>query len=176
MHIITPVLYWAGMIMVGLLCLAGIILSCLSISGTWVVTGAAILAALIRTDPFPGIWTILIFLALSACVEIAEFMAGAFGVTKRGGSKLAGFMAIVGGLLGLMLGTLLIPIPIIGSLLGMLIGIFGLAFLVERHRLKQTEQAANIALGAVLARVFVIFLKVAVTMGMVGWLVIGMLF
>ncbi|MFC1498234.1 DUF456 domain-containing protein [Verrucomicrobiota bacterium] len=173
--IIRPICFWIGMIMVTLLCFVGIILSCLSISGTWVVAGATILAALIRTDPFPGIWTIVIFLVISAAVEIAEAVAGAFGVTKRGGSKMAGFMAVIGGLLGLVLGTL-IPVPIIGSLLGMLIGSFGLAFIVERHRLNQTDKAVNIALGAVMARILVIFLKVAVTMGMIGWLVIGMAF
>lgn len=159
-------------VFVGLLCLAGVMLSCLSISGTWLVVAAAGIAALVRTEAFPGVWTIVIFALLSALVEGIEAVAGAWGVTRRGGSKLAGFMAVLGGLLGLVLGGLM-PIPIVGSLLGMLVGSFALAFVVERRRLT-TDRAAGIAWGAVVARVAVILVKVGVTLGMAVSLFWGM--
>jgi len=53
---------------------------------------------------------------------------------------------------------------------------FCAAFMVEQRRLKHTEHAARIAWGAVLARVWVIFLKVFVTLGMAAVLLLGMLF
>jgi len=159
-------------VFVGLLCLAGVMLSCLSISGTWLVVAAAGIAALVRTQAFPGVWTIVIFALLSALVEGIEAVAGAWGVTRRGGSKLAGFMAVLGGLLGIVLGGL-IPIPIVGSLLGMLVGSFALAFVVERRRLA-TDRAAGIAWGAVVARVAVILVKIVATLGMAVFLFWGM--
>ena len=163
-----------GFLGVWLLCVAGVILSCLSFSGAWVVIVAALLAAVLSPSPFPGVFTILIFIAVAAAVELLEWFAGSWGVVRRGGSKFAGFMALVGGLLGLFAGGLF-PVPIIGSLLGMLVFSFALVFLVERHRLQKDAPAAHIAMGAVLARVFMILVKVGVTLCMIFWLVIGVI-
>ena len=44
-------------------------------------------------------------------------------------------------------------------------------YLVEKKRLENDEQAIDIAAGAVIARVIVIFLKVGFTVGMLIWLV-----
>jgi uncharacterized protein YqgC (DUF456 family) len=157
-----------------LLCLVGVALSCLSLSGTWVVTGAAILAALIHPHPFPGIWTIVILVVIAGLVEVCEAFAGAWGVRRRGGSWVAGFAAMAGGLAGLVLGSMLIPIPVAGGLIGVVVGSFGLTFLVERHRLKKAEPAASIAFGAVLAHAAVVLIKVAVSLGMAAYLLFGM--
>lgn len=161
-----------GMATVWLLCLVGVFLSCLGISGTWLVVGGTLMAAWIRPDPFPGWWTVGVFAVLSGLVELAEALAGLWGVRRRGGSKLAGFMAVLGGLAGLLLGSL-IPIPVVGSLLGMVAGSFGLVFAVETFRLKHTQKAARIAWGAVIAHVLVILLKVLMTLGLAAWLLIG---
>ena len=160
-------------LLIVILCIAALILSCLSISGTWLVSLATIIAAILRGFSFPGWITIVIFILLSGLVEVAEAMAGAWGVTKRGGSGFAGFMAIVGGLLGMIVGSF-IPIPIVGSLLGMMVGSFLLVFLVERKRL-ESAQAVDIAWGAVIARVLIVLLKVMVTLGMMIFLLGGLL-
>ncbi len=162
-----------GLVIAALLCISGVVLSCLSLSGMWLALAAAVLAALTTDGTFPGLWTVIVFAALSALVEVAEFAAVAWGVKRRGGSKLAGVMAVVGSMLGLALGSF-IPVPILGNLIGMLMGSFGLVFAVERHRLRRTGEAASIAWGAVLGRVFMIALKVCVTMGMTAYLFIGM--
>ena len=170
---IQPLLVGLSMALVVLLCVAGVVLSCLGISGTWLVVAGAIIAAVIRKGVFPGLWTIIIFIVLAGLIEVVEAVAGAWGVKKRGGSTLAGFVAVAGGLIGLVLGTF-IPVPVLGSLLGMLAGSFGLVFAVEQYRLKKAGQAASIAWGTVLARVFVILLKVTVTLGMSSSLLVGM--
>jgi hypothetical protein len=56
----------------------------------------------------------------------------------------------------------------------MLIGSFGCAFWVEHAKMKKVEHAAHVATGAVLARLSVIFLKVAATLVMILALAIGM--
>ncbi|MBT8041906.1 MAG: DUF456 domain-containing protein [Pontiella sp.] len=162
-----------GYTLVVLLCIGGFLLSCLSLSGTWLVLAAAGLAAWINWPDFPGIGTLITFLLLCIGVEIAEAVAGAWGVQKRGGSKTAGWAAIGGGLLGMVLGTF-IPIPIFGNLIGMMLGSFGCAFLVEHAKMKKATHAAHVATGAVLARVGVIFIKVGVTVIMTFVLVLGL--
>ncbi len=163
-----------GLVIAALLCISGVVLSCLSLSGMWLAVAAAVLVAVTTDGAFPGLWTVIVFVVLSALVEAADIAAGAWGVKRRGGSKLAGLMAVVGGMLGLALGSF-IPVPVLGNLIGMLIGSFGLVFAVERHRLRKTGEAASIAWGAVLGRVFMIVLKVCVTMGMTAYLFIGMM-
>ena len=159
-----------------LLCLGGLVLSALSVSGTWLVGVAALIAAaLTGPEAFPG-WPALVgFFAVCAGVDVIEWFAASWGVRRRGGSAAAGWLALVGSLGGMVLGSLLIPVPFLGGLLGMLAGSFALVFLAERHRLRATGHAAHIASGAVLAGLSVLFLKVVATAGLVLWLAAGLL-
>ncbi len=159
--------------LVGILCLVGFILSCLSLSGTWLVLAATGLAAWFNRPEFPGVGTLVVFLVLCIGVEVLEALAGAWGVQKRGGSKAAGWAALGGGFLGMLLGSF-IPVPILGNLIGMVAGSFGGAFLVEHAKMKKADHAAHVAFGAVLARLGVIFLKTGVTLAMVITLAIGL--
>lgn len=159
-----------------LLCLGGLILSALSISGTWLVLAAAVIAALLTgSEAFPHGLTLLAMAALCASVELMEWSAASWGVRRRGGSRAAGWLALLGSISGMILGSLLIPIPIAGGLIGMMIGSFSLVYWAEKRRLQQTTQAAHIATGAVLAGISVLFLKVAVTTTLVLWLALGLL-
>jgi len=172
MHVLQQVGHWVVVGLIWALCLAGVGLSGLSISGTWLVTAAALLAFFVKTGPFPGIWTLILFVLISAAVEGVEAVAGAWGVTRRGGSRLAGLAAVIGGILGLFIGGV-IPIPLVGSLIGMTVCSFGLVYLVEHRRLRKSNEAAGIAWGAVIARVLVIIVKVGVTIGMAVALLAG---
>lgn len=164
-----------GHLAIWLLCLVGLLLSCLSISGTWLVTGAAVIAAWLPGSVFPGWRTILLFVGVSAAVEVGEVAAGYWGVKRRGGSSWAGFAALIGGALGLFLGTF-IPIPFFGPLIGMCVGSFTLVYLIERVRLRCGRgAAAHIAMGTIMARFVVILAKVAATLGMIAWLAIGLI-
>ena len=162
-----------GVLLLGL-SLGGVLLSGLSLSGTWLVVIAAALAALFWPGPLPGWGTVAGFALIAAGVEVIEFLAGAWGVTRRGGSAWAGLAAIVGGALGLLLGTL-IPIPAVGSLLGMLLGGFALVFAVEYRRLRSHARAAHIAWGSVSARLLMVLLKVGVSLLLSGWLFVELL-
>lgn len=156
----------------GLLCLLGFCLSCLSLSGTWLVLVATGLLAWFHGTGFPGIGMLAVFLLLCIAVEVLEALAGVWGVQKRGGSKAAGWAALGGGFVGMLLGGF-IPVPIVGSLIGMMAGSFGCAFWVEHSKMKQANHAAHVAFGAVLARIGVIFLKVGVTLAMILVLIVG---
>ena len=159
--------------LLGLLCLLGFVLSCLSLSGTWLVLAAAGIAAWVNWPEFPHIGTLVVFLVICIGVEVLEAVASAWGVQKRGGSKAAGWAALGGGFVGMVLGSF-IPIPIIGNLIGMIVGSFGFAFWVEHSKMKQADHAAHVAFGAVLARIGVIFLKVGITCVMAFILFLGL--
>ncbi|NCD23858.1 MAG: DUF456 domain-containing protein [Spartobacteria bacterium] len=157
-----------------LLCLGGLILAVFSISGTWLVLGAALGAALL-TGPgeFPGWPALLAFFAVCAAVDVIEWFAAAWGVRRRGGSAAAGWFALLGSLGGAILGGMVVPV--LGSLVGMLLGSFALVYLAERRRLKKNAPAAHIARGAVLAGISVLLLKVAATAALVLALAAGLL-
>ncbi len=159
------------LILAALLCLTGLLLSTLTFSGTWLVLAAALITKL--TAGFPDLGTFVIFLLICIIAEILEMLAGFIGVRKRGGSRLAGLAALIGGLAGAVLGTAVIPI--LGTIAGMLLGSFAAAFLTEWLRLRHHGQAAHIARGAVWARLAVLFLKTALTLGMSLWLLFGLI-
>ncbi len=157
-----------------LLCLGGLALSAFSISGTWLVFGAALGASFLTgLDQFPGWAALLGFCAVCAAVDIIEWFAASWGVRRRGGSAAAGWLALLGSLGGAILGGMVVPI--LGSLVGMLLGSFTLVYLAERRRLKKNSPAAHIARGAVLAGMSVLLLKVVATAGLVLWLAAGLL-
>jgi len=158
------------LLLTALLCLIGLLLSTLTFSGTWLVLLAALITKF--TVGVPTIGTLVVFALICIGVELFEALAGFLGVQKRGGSKLAGFAALVGGLVGAGIGTGIFPI--LGTFAGLLIGSFGAAFLVEWNRLKHHEQAAHIAWGTVWARLAVLFLKTTLTLGMSLWLLVGL--
>lgn len=175
-HVVSVAQYvaiWAGWGVVWLLCAAGVLLSAVGISGTWLVLGACAIAAPLTGSAFPGWGIVAIFAAAAVAVDTVEWFAGHWGVRRRGGSRLAGLAAILGGLAGLVLGTL--ALPVVGSFLGMVAGSFALAYVVERRRLKSSAPAAHIATGAVLACVAMLLLKVLVTLCMALWLLVGVL-
>lgn len=158
-------------ILTALLCGIGLILSSLTFSGTWVVLLAALITKL--SIGFPTLGTLIAFALLCIATELLEALAGFWGVQKRGGSKRAGWAALLGGLLGAVIGSAVFPI--LGTLIGMLLGSFTLAFLIERRRLNHDAQAAHIARGAVWARLFVILFKTVLTAAMSLWLLAGLL-
>ena len=164
-------LAWTGCV---LLCLGGLALSAFSISGTWLVLGAAVGAAFLTgPDQFPGWPALAGMLAVCANMDIVEWFAASWGVRRRGGSAAAGWMALVGSLGGAILGGMVVPI--LGSLVGMMAGSFALVYWTERRRLKKTSPASHIARGAVLAGMSVLLLKVVATAGLVLWLAVGLL-
>ena len=158
-----------------ILCAGALILSAMSLSGTWLVFTAAVILSLLLESSFPWWWISGAFLMVCMIVEAVEFGAGYLGVKKRGGSRHAGVMAALGGLSGMLIGGLLIPAPIIGNIIGLLVGSFMGAYIVEKKRLNNGNNARKIAAGAVIARLSVLMLKVIVTLGMITVLIIGML-
>ena len=154
-----------------LLCGIGLLLSALSLSGTWLILFAALITQF--STGVPGLWALIVFALLCVVTEAIEALAGFLGVQKRGGSKRAGLATLLGGLLGAVIGSAILPI--LGTFVGMLLGSFALAYVAEKMLEKNHAEAAHIARGAVWARLGVILLKVVLTAAMSLWLLMALL-
>ena len=105
-----------------------------SLPGNWFIVGLAALFVLAMEsgDAAQGLnWNAVILLGLMAVGgEVVEFVAGAAGAAKQGGSRRAVALALVGTIVGSIAGAVMgLPIPIIGPLVGALAGAAAGAFL-----------------------------------------------
>lgn len=97
-----------------------------------------------------GVGIMATVLVLAGLGEGLEMWLG-FGLARRyGGSKRAGWGALVGGLVGAGVG---VPIPVIGSVIGGLVGAFAGAMLFEYSVALKARTAFRAGWGALLGRV-----------------------
>ena len=138
----------------------GWVLQLVGLPGNWlIVIAAAVYAWLLPPDASTAIgWpAVAILLVLAILGEVVEFIAGALGVTRAGGSRRGAVLAIVastiGGILGIFVG---VPIPIVGSLVGAVV-FGGLGALVgavvgETWQGRDLETSLEIGKGAFVGR------------------------
>jgi uncharacterized protein len=103
-----------------------------------------------------GIIVLVVVLALVG--EVIEAWLGFRFARRYGGSRRAGWGALVGGLVGAVVG---VPVPLIGSVIGGFVGAFAGAALFEYTRARQAGAAAGAGWGAVLGRAVAAAAKMA---------------
>jgi uncharacterized protein len=95
------------------------LLTLLGLPGNWLMVAATALYAYLTpgsSSAALGWKTVLALVILAALGEIVEFVAGAMGVTRAGGSRRGAVLALAGSLVGGILGVFIgVPIPLIGS-------------------------------------------------------------
>ncbi len=151
----------------------GVLLTVLTLPGTWIAVMIASACVLWRPDSMH--WGYLLA-GVGLCVlgELVEFLASAAGATKAGGTKAGAIGSIAGGLLGAIFGTVLLPIPIIGTIAGAAIGAGIGAIVGERgHSKRSWNESVRVGQGAAVGRLVSVVIKSAVA-GVLGVvLVIG---
>ena len=160
--VIGHALFWVG-------ALVALLSVPIGMPGTWVFIGLALVFAL-----FTGFaqitWTVLLLLVAAATVgEIIEFIGGLLGARYGGAGKSGMIAATVGGLVGAIAGTALIPIPVIGSLLGAMGLCFAAVLVVEYHRLRDYEGASRAGFWALAGKMVSLFAKTAIGAAMAVW-------
>ena len=147
--------------------IAGLLMVPLGLPGTWLQVVA--LGAYAWTHGWRGGWAFVVAaLALAAIAEVVEFAMGGRFARKYGGSRRAGWGAILGGLVGAFVG---IPVPIIGSVIGAFIGAFAGAALLELTKNPEMRGAVRVGWGAFLGRLAATVMKAAVAV-MIGVLAV----
>lgn len=128
--------------------------------GNWVVVGlTALFAVLFPAGEGEGIrWlTVGLIVGLAALGELIEFLAGAAGAAKEGGSRRSNVLAILGAVVGSVFGaTLTLPIPLVGPVIGALgggaLGAFLGAYIGETWVGRSHVESYSVGRGALVGR------------------------
>ncbi len=146
----------------------------LGLPGTWVMIVAAVLYDyLVPGTNKVGTVAVVGSGILAAIGEWFEFTLGAKYARKYGGSRRAGWGAIIGGIVGAFAG---VPVPFIGSMIGAFAGSFLGALVFEYSRERNANVATRVAWGALIGRVAAIAAKSAVGCVIAAWVLLAAIF
>lgn len=144
----------------------------LGLPGTWAMVGAALVFRMAVRGAGIGVTTVVVVALLALIGEVLEFALSARYTRQYGGSRRAGWGAILGGLAGAFVG---VPVPVIGPVIGAFLGAFFGAFAAELTVRADHRAATRVATGALLGRAAAAAMKVALGAVMAVWIVIAAL-
>lgn len=143
-----------------LLQLAALVMIPIGLPGTFLQVAAAVAVAML-SDGTRMSWTwVGVFLLLAIVAEVVEFLCGQWGARRFGGSRAAGWGALVGGIAGAFVGG--IPLPIVGAILMSFFGTFVGAIAGEMWQRGQVEPNLRVGTGALIGRVVGVGTKLCV--------------
>ncbi|MFN2636680.1 MAG: DUF456 domain-containing protein [Gemmatimonadaceae bacterium] len=156
-----PLLVLAGVIIVSL------ILIVLGLPGLWIMVASAVTYNLIVPGDRIGWFTLVAVGVLAFVAELLEFSMTGRYARKYGGSRRAGWGAIIGGIVGAMVG---VPVPIVGPIIGAFAGSFAGALIAELTRGSNAGDATRVATGALIGRVVSTVLKIGIGFSIGLWI------
>jgi uncharacterized protein len=158
------------LLLLGIVLVAGLVLIPLGLPGLWVIAGAALVFNPLAGSERIGTATIIGVFLLAVAAEVIEFMLAGRFARRYGGSRRAGWGAIIGGIVGAIVG---VPVPIVGPMLGAFAGSFAGALVAEYTRGTSSGAATRVATGALLGRVAAVAVKSAVGCVMAAWVLLA---
>ena len=159
-----PLLILAAVIVLSL------ILIVLGLPGLWIMVATAVVYNMIVPGDPIG-WVSLIAVAVLALIaELLEFTMTGRYARKYGGSKRAGWGAIIGGMIGAVVG---VPVPIVGPVIGAFVGSFVGALIAELTGGASAGDATRVAKGALIGRVVSTMLKIGIGFTIGIWIFIA---
>lgn len=150
-----------------LLNLLWLLLNLVGLPGNWLMLATAVAATWWLGLPINR-WTLIAVFAIAVIGEIIEFIAGAAGSRKYGGTWKGSLGALAGGIAGAVVGTVVLPLPVIGTLAGAAVGAFIGATAVEISLGRPRAEAIRAGQGAALGRIMGTVVKFS--LGIVMWL------
>lgn len=167
---------WAILLIV--LNTAWLALTVLGLPGNWLIVISAALIVWRQWDAADAggiemfnLWTLVAIATIAALAEIAEVLTGVFGSAQMGGTRRGSLGALVGGLIGAIAATFLIPVPLMGSLIGACAGAALGAWGFELSGGRKMIESARAGLGAGLGTLAGRLIKVVA--GVLIWLTIA---
>ena len=163
---------WAAVSVLVVVSVLAVGLTLISLPGTWLLLLVAVLCWWL----VPGLdnwWWLAGAGALALLGEAVEFFASVAGAKVGGSGKHGAWGAFIGGLVGAILGTMAIPIPVLGTIIGGVVGAGVLATLFEREGGKKTwRDSSKAGTGAAVGKLASTVLKSAVA-GVMGVLLVA---
>lgn len=153
--------------------LIGLVLIPLGLPGLWVILlGIIGYGWYTDFDPF-GLWFLVAEIGLAFLGEVLESWIGFRFARRYGGSRRAGWGALIGGIVGAIVG---VPILLIGSVIGGFVGAFLGATLFEYTHQWRAEGSVRAGWGAVLGRAVAAALKIGIGVVMMVLAIVVALF
>jgi len=160
------------LIVLALVIIVSEVLIVLGLPGLWIMVATAVTYNLIVPGDPIGWFTLVAVGVLALVAELLEFtMAGKYA-RKYGGSRRAGWGAIIGGMIGAFVG---VPVPIIGPVICAFVGSFLGALVAELTAGSGARDATRVAKGALIGRVVSTVLKVGIGFTIGIWIFIAAL-
>jgi uncharacterized protein YqgC (DUF456 family) len=136
----------------------GLLLIPFGLPGLWMMVLGVIGYGWLTGFATVGVAMIAIVLTLAALGEIVEAWVGFRSARRYGGSRRAGWGAMIGGLVGAAVG---VPVPVVGSIIGAFVGAFAGAAVFEYTVARRAGTALGAGWGAVVGRAVGAAVKVA---------------
>jgi uncharacterized protein YqgC (DUF456 family) len=146
------------LLLLGLCMVAGLLLVPLGLPGLWVMVAGIVGYGWLTDFRSVGVATIAVALGLAFLAEIVEWWLGFRLARAYGGSRRAGWGALIGGIVGAVMG---VPVAIVGSVIGALVGAFAGAALFEYSLTRAPATAVRAGWGAVLGCAAAAAVKIA---------------
>jgi uncharacterized protein YqgC (DUF456 family) len=147
-----------------------IILIVLGLPGLWIMVATAVVYNMIVPGDPIGWVSLIAVAALALLAEILEFTMTGRYARKYGGSRRAGWGAILGGIVGAIVGF---PVPIVGPVIGAFIGSFVGALVAELTGGASAGDATRVAKGALIGRVMSTVLKIGIGITIGIWIFVA---
>ena len=132
--------------------LLGLALIPLGLPGLWVIVLGILGFGWLTDFRTLGVGSIVTVLVLALLGEAVEAYVGFRYAQRYGGSRRAGWGALVGGLVGAIVG---VPLPVIGSVIGGFLGAFLGAALFEYSKARHSEGAVRAGWRASVSKRFI---------------------
>lgn len=153
-----------------LVLIISLVLIALGLPGLWIMIASAVVYNITTGTDAIGWFTLIAVSVLALIAEYIEFTLSAKYARKYGGSRRAGWGAMIGGMAGAFMG---VPVPIIGPLIGAFIGSFAGALVGELSIGSSKRDSARVATGALIGRAVATAMKMGVGCAVAVWLFVA---
>lgn len=153
-------------LILGLIMLVSLFIIPLGLPGTWVMIAAGLGYSLLLPNTI-GTFALIGTTIIAVIAEVFEFTLAGKYARKYGGSRRAGWGAIIGGTVGAFVG---VPVPLIGPIIGAFAGSFIGALIAEFSQGTNAKHATRVATGALIGRAVAAAMKVAAGCVIAAWL------
>ena len=154
------------LIVLAVVLVASLLLVPLGLPGLWVIAGAALAYNSLVPGARVAMVTVVGVFLLAVVAEGFEFVLAGRFARRYGGSRRAGWGAILGGIVGAFVG---VPVPVVGPMVGAFAGSFVGALVFELSGGTGSGAATRVAWGALLGRVAAVAMKAALGCVMAAW-------
>lgn len=154
-------------VLLTLVLVVSLALIALGLPGIWVMIASAVCYNILTHSSAIGWFSLVAITALALVAEYLDFtMAGKYA-RKYGGTRRAGWGAMIGGVIGAFVGF---PVPIVGPIIGGFIGAFVGALIGEKSSGAPIGDSTRVATGSLIGRAFGAALKIGFGCAIASWI------